>query len=250
MPTLTHRRSLSLLASFAVVAAVGVTTAAPAQAAAPESAVAATMPSVSPQAPSARVKCVNKRTGFARYAARACKRTERVDRRPCAKGGSCVVGDVGPGGGRVFYSARTAQPWGRYLEVAPRSWNPSDPDALVTWCTNVTDSLPGTQATGLGAGRANTAAMVAVCGPKTAAVLASAYRGGGRSDWYLPAKDELRVLFTRQRLAPPFELRGYWSSSEVGPTEAWNQDFYAAGNYPPAPSDKALFNCTRPIRAF
>ena len=207
--------------------------------------------SLAPAMPTAKVKCVSKTTGFARYAkSGSCKRTERIDRKPCAKGGSCVVGDVGPGGGRVFYAARTRQPWGRYLEVAPRSWNPANPDALLTWCSNVTDSLPGTQATALGAGKANTAAMVAVCGPETAAVVAAAYRGGGKSDWYLASKDELRALFVRQRLAPPFELRGYWSSSEASPNEAWIQDFYAAGGYPPAPSDKSFFNCVRPIRAF
>lgn len=204
-----------------------------------------------PAVPMAKVKCVSKATGFARYAKDgACRRTERLDRKPCAKGGSCVVGDAGPGGGRVFYAARTKQPWGRYLEVAPRSWNPANPDALLTWCSNVTDSLAGTQATELGAGKANTAAMVASCGPNTAATVVAEYRGGGRSDWYLASKDELRALFLRQKLAPPFELRGYWSSSEVSPNEAWNQDFYAAGGYPPAPSDKSLFNCVRPIRAF
>lgn len=207
--------------------------------------------STEPARPAAKVKCVSKSSGFARYSkSGTCRRTERVDRKPCAKGGSCVVGDVGPGGGRVFYSARTKQAWGRYLEVAPRSWNPGNTDALVTWCSIVTESLSGTAGTGLGDGRANTAAMVASCGPDTAAVLAAAYRGGGQSDWYLPAKDELRILFTRQRLSPPFELRGYWSSSEVSASESWIQDFYAAGAYPPAPSDKSLFNCVRPIRAF
>jgi hypothetical protein len=201
--------------------------------------------------PAAKVKCVGKATGYARYAkSGACKRSERVDRKPCAKGGSCVVGDIGPGGGRVFYSSRTQQPWGRYLEVAPRSWNPANPDALVTWCSDVTTSLPGTQGTGLGDGKANTAAMAAACGPDTAAVLAAAYRGGGQADWYLASRDELRALFRRQRLAPPFELRGYWSSSEATANTAWIQDFYAAGGYPPAPSDKSLFNCVRPIRAF
>lgn len=250
MPT-TNRRNLSLLLSLAVTLALGLTATGGVQAVTPATSAGATAPTLVPHAPAAKVKCVNKRTGFARYASSGtCKRTERLDRKPCARGGSCVVGDKGPGGGRVFYAARTQQPWGRYLEVAPRSWNPSDPDALVTWCSNVTESLPGTQATGLGSGRANTAAMVAGCGPTTAGVLAAAYRGGGKSDWYLPAKDELRVLFTRQKLAPPFELRGYWSSSEASPSEAWIQDMYEAGNYPPAPSDKSLFNCVRPIRAF
>jgi len=39
----------------------------------------------------------------------------------CAAGVSCSVGDVGPGGGVVFYDAGSTQPWGRYLEAAPAS---------------------------------------------------------------------------------------------------------------------------------
>lgn len=198
--------------------------------------------------PGAKVKCVNVKTGFARYSAvGSCRRGERRDTRPCAKGGSCVVGDVGPGRGLVFYAARTKQAWGRYLEVAPRTWNPPAGDLNVNWCSNVVDSIPGTQATVLGAGRANTAAMMTVC-TSDAAVVATGYRGGGRSDWYLPSKDELRALFLRQRIVGGFQLHGYWSSSEASPSEAWIQDFYA--DYTPAPSDKGYANFVRPIRAF
>jgi hypothetical protein len=111
----------------------------------------------------------------------------------------------------------------------------------------VTDSIPGTQGTGLGAGRANTAAMLAVCTSDAAAVV-SAYRGGGRSDWYLPSKDELRALFLRQQIVGGFQLHGYWSSSEASPNEAWIQDFYT--DYAPAPSDKGYADYVRPIRAF
>lgn len=197
----------------------------------------------------AKVKCVNKANGFARYSSSgSCTAKERVDRKACKKGGSCVVGDVGPGGGRIFYSARTKQPWGRYLEAAPAAWAPGGDPNLI-WCSNVTDSIPGTQATGLGAGKANTAAMLGVC-TTDAAVAASSYRGGGRSDWYLPSRDELRQLFLRKARVGTagFQLHGYWSSSEATANEAWIQDFYA--DYTPAPSDKSYANYVRPIRAF
>jgi len=37
---------------------------------------------------SAKAKCVNVKTGFARYSPRGvCKKGERKDRKPCAKGG-------------------------------------------------------------------------------------------------------------------------------------------------------------------
>jgi hypothetical protein len=204
--------------------------------------------SATPAAPTAKVKCVSVKTGFARYAASgACKRGERKDPKPCARGGSCVVGDTGPGGGKVFYSARTKQPWGRYLEAAPRTWFSSDGDPNLMWCSNVTDSLPGTQATALGAGKANTAAMLGAC-TTDAAVAATSYRGGGKSDWYLPSRDELRQLFLHKARVGEFILHGYWSSSEYSAHEAWIQDFYA--DYTPAPSDKSYASYVRPIRAF
>ncbi|MBI1349766.1 MAG: DUF1566 domain-containing protein [Actinomycetales bacterium] len=201
-----------------------------------------------PTRPTVKVKCVSKSTGFARYSrSGSCRRTERVDRKPCAKGGSCVVGDVGPGRGKVFYAARTKQAWGRYLEVAPPTWM-ADGDPNVDWCDNLVDqSLPGTQATGIGAGKANTAVMVGAC-TSGAANSVAAYQGGGKSDWYLPSKDELRALFLRQKVSSGFQLHGYWSSSEENTNTAWMQDFYA--DYTPAPSDKGFANYVRPIRAF
>lgn len=195
----------------------------------------------------AKVKCVNK-AGFARYSRTgSCKKSERRDPKPCARGGSCVVGDTGPGRGTVYYAARTQQPWGRYLEAAPNTWNSREGDPNVTWCSNVVDSIPGTQATGLGDGKANTAAMLGTC-TIDAAVLASAYRGGGKADWYLPSRDELRTLFLREKKVGPFIFHGYWSSSESAPDQAWMQDFYLDAAL--QTTEKGYANYVRPIRAF
>jgi len=37
----------------------------------------------------------------------------------CASGGACSVGDLGPGGGIVFYAPGGMNSWGRYIEAAP-----------------------------------------------------------------------------------------------------------------------------------
>ena len=196
----------------------------------------------------AKVKCVNKTTGFARYAKNGvCRDSERRSTLSCAKGGYCVVGDTGPGRGKVFYSAKRAQPWGRYLEAASSTWDSPNGDPNLAWCQNVTDSIAGTQGTGIGAGAANTTAMLGVC-TSGAAAAARSYRGGGKSDWYLPSKDELRKMFLRKEMIKGFIFHGYWSSSESDPMFAWIQDFYS--DYTPAPSDKSFANYVRPIRAF
>jgi hypothetical protein len=253
MPPTRPSRTTSILAScsaLALAAAALTLAGSPAAAAtAPAAAVPAATAAATPQSrPAAKVKCVNKRTGFARYSASGtCRTTEKVDRKPCARGGSCVVGDVGPGAGRVFYAARTAQPWGRYLEAAPRTWNSRDGDPNLTWCSDVVTSIAGTQATGLGAGKANTAAMLTTC-TTDSAVAVAAYRGGGKADWYLPSRDELRQLFLRKGKVGEFIQHGYWSSSESAPDQAWIQDFYA--DYTPATTEKGYANYVRPVRAF
>ena len=199
--------------------------------------------------PTAKVKCVSKATGLARYSRTgSCRRTERKETKPCAKGGACVIGDLGPGRGRVFYVAPRKQSWGRYLEAAPSTWNGPGGDPNLNWCPDVTNSLPGTQSTALGAGAANTAAMLAAGCNADAAAAAHAYAGGGKSDWFLPSRDELRQLFVHKAAVGPFIFHGYWSSSEVSPNEAWIQDFYT--DYPPAPSDKGFASYVRPVRAF
>ena len=129
------------------------------------------------------------------------------------------VGSIGPGGGIVFYDAGSYQSWGRYLEVAPKDWSgKADPNA--EWC-NVIDVLLSDSISDLilkakigdeiGKGKANTNMMLAGCN-SGAAVLANSYKGGGKSDWYLPSIDELTELFNRSKeFLPDY----YWSSSEA-----------------------------------
>ncbi|MCK9439130.1 MAG: prepilin-type N-terminal cleavage/methylation domain-containing protein [Patescibacteria group bacterium] len=60
-------------------------------------------------------------------------------------------------------------------------------------------------------GKSNTQAILSACG-NSAAKIASDYRGGGYSDWYLPSYFELRgLLASNIRL---FNIE-YWSSTEV-----------------------------------
>ena len=47
----------------------------------------------------------------------------------------------------------------------------------------------------------------------------------GHTDWYLPARDELNVLYTNRSAIGGFMTNPYWSSTEINSNFAWRQDF-------------------------
>ena len=190
----------------------------------------------------------------------------------CATGGACVVGDTGPGGGKVFYVAPTtfASPGSacgtacNYLEAAPIGWIKAATPAGQTNCavagTSTKDpkcvwggAFPKriwTTSNAIGAGYANTSAIIAqsnVAG--MAATVARAFQGGGKTDWYLPSKDELKEVFLQRSTIGGFPdgVQLYWSSSEFSLWSSWVQGgFYGRPEW----SDRETPNYVRPVRAF
>jgi len=139
-------------------------------------------------------------------------------------GGSPIaysIGDIGPGGGKVFYDAGAQQSWGRYLEAAPAAWGGAA-DPLSSWC----DTAPGVVSSGsaIGSGAANTLALWSACA-SGAANIVTAYRGGGKSDWILPAKDELNALYDQRATVGGTTAWHYWTSTETSATTTWSQNF-------------------------
>ena len=194
----------------------------------------------------------------------------------CASGGACAIGEIGPGGGKVFYVSLTnfASPGSacgsacKYLEVAPIGWylsantggqtecqypGSSTVDPRCVWSSNTSDAS-GATGTAIGAGYANTSVMIALVGiPGKAGTIARAFRGGGKNDWSLPSKDELNEMY-RQRQIASFASDWYWSSSETGALFGWVQSFKDGTNWD---SDGAQFDYSkqgslnvRPMRAF
>ena len=95
-----------------------------------------------------QVKAMNPLAGFAGRAIRTFG-----PRGPwtCANGGSCVIGDIGPGGGIVFYAEATPQPWGQYMEVSQKTL---DPNFDTMWCdTPSFEAYPRADALGNGRNR-------------------------------------------------------------------------------------------------
>jgi hypothetical protein len=204
--------------------------------------------------------CLNNKSGIRIIAQGNCDRskyeskntwvraTSSVDKSDtiCASGGRCVVGDIGPGGGMVFYAGTKAQNWGRYLEAAnPKTWQSSGVDPQYPWCQNTT-LLIGATGTAIGTGASNTKKILVKC-TDGAAVAAAAFRGGGKSDWFLPSKDELFQLYQELNVVFGFFPDVYWSSSEFDGISVWARQvtFGAQSN-----NSKDTPWYVRPIRAF
>jgi len=166
----------------------------------------------------------------------------------CATGGACVVGDTGPGGGKVFYvSATNFTSTGsdcgttcKYLEAAP-----SDQSSGVTWCNDVAIAL-GTTGTAIGTGMANTTTAYTTC--TTGAIkIAADYTNNSKADWHLPSTDELDQLHIQKTTVGGFSTAIYWSSSEFNATVLWAQGFNDGTLYN---RSKKEMDAVRPVRAF
>lgn len=194
----------------------------------------------------------------------------------CSAGGSttvCKVGDIGPGGGIVFYDAGSDQPWGRYLEVAPVACEAQK----LPWRIGkkmVYIAMNGQSAANLrllakrvGMGEINTGILTQTFGANGpyAAKFAEDLVCGGRDDWFLPSKDELDLVYNniaQNRVGGQdtplgsFNKGYYWTSTDYNNATAWTQYFMDGqqfdrvqtlfGNLKPPANPFRV----RPIRAF
>ena len=189
----------------------------------------------------------------------------------CITEALCSLGDIGPGGGMVFYAGApftmagaTCNTSCRYLEWAPVSW-------ASTQSQNGSFNVPGTATTdarsglmplnllvgtsnSLGSGLNNTILMANAVGSGTSstnpAKAALLYAGNDSSagQWFLPSRDELVALYQSSvRSRGNFQALNLWSSSEVN----------SVNNYQVSMDDGAVTaesrgipKLFRPIRAF
>jgi hypothetical protein len=185
----------------------------------------------------------------------------------CATGGSCEVGETGPGGGKVFYYSATAftstgstcNTNCHYLEAAP-----SDHSSWIVWATTAascynsgsTSSANDCQANSIysgssaeqaasriaakafGKGMGNTNQIysrLTAAGSATtntyAAGIAWAYTNNSKTDWFLPSMDELQQLYLNRVAVGGLVNDYYWSSSEEASDRAWTQYFNDGNQY-------------------
>jgi hypothetical protein len=111
------------------------------------------------------------------------------------------------------------------------AWGPRDIDAK--GATHERDGL------------ANTSALNSHKATHPAAKWAASVHAEGHTDWYLPSRRELRLLWVN--VPELFESGWYWSSTQFSPYLAWNQ-YFGGGNQ--NGNGKAYEGRARAVRRF
>ncbi len=161
---------------------------------------------------------------------------------------SFEIGDTGPAGGTIFYvnpdyeegSTDATRNW-KYLEAAK-----TDLTGAYAWGK---DGSFGTE-TGIGKGKSNTKILAEKGADYKAACEVWENNIDGYSDWFLPSKEELDLMYTSLKSKDKgfdWQASLYWSSSEDDSSHAWGQFFNNGGQYSYTRITDA---CVRPVRAF
>jgi hypothetical protein len=147
-----------------------------------------------------------------------------------------AIGDRGPADGFVFYVTDDGL---HGLEAAPEDIGGNATATPVVWGCSGT-LLSGMNELGVGSGAHNTSQRDLCDDPTTAAKSAAAYVHNGYTDWFLPSKDELNLMYenladsnSSQSNSGPddpnnvggFASSYYWSSSQYNSGYAWVQYF-------------------------
>lgn len=138
-------------------------------------------------------------------------------------------------GGKIAYILQSGDPGYNAALAHGLIAAPADQSTGIVWISGgstQTTLVPGGTDTAIGAGSANTDNIIAqaVAAGNTmlttyAAGVARNYTGGGYTDWYLPAREELRMLYQNRSLIGGFSTLNYWSSSEDDYDDAWYTSF-------------------------
>jgi hypothetical protein len=139
--------------------------------------------------------------------------------------------DIGPAGGLIFYvkEGGYSEGW-MYLEAALSDQHYMG-DYTVEWGCRGT-LIPGADGILVGTGKQNTIDIEAGCTTAgTAADICANLILGGESDWFLPSRYELDLMYINLHTAAGgavgyFADYPYWSSSELDDDLAWFQYFH------------------------
>jgi len=160
------------------------------------------------------------------------------------------VGDIGPGGGYIFYDKGAYSDNWRYMEAYPVDLG----TAVYGVNGNGTDVTATLSA--IGEGLTNTALIVsqriADGDTGTAAQICDSAAGYGYSDWFLPSYGELALMYSELHTNSlgAFAAGLYWSSSDTENDDcAWALDF-STGSGSSSPNWHSNGGYVRPARRF
>jgi len=176
------------------------------------------------------------------------------------------VGDIGPGGGIVFYvdangfncgplfneTGSPTQGKCNYLEAAPNTWNDGTNDPAVDFCNVYSEIMTIDD---LGAGLRNSITMLSACS-SGAANLVETYNvsnGGGKSDWFLGSRNEMAQLHAAKDVVGGWQDVGdvaYWMSANHNDDRALVFRIFPGSGFDGLIEDKFASRYVRPIRAF
>lgn len=156
----------------------------------------------------------------------------------CAEGGECVVGDIGPGGGIVFYDAGQNEEWGRYLEVVSPGWAGAETwpiDPMARLCADV-ESCPEMKKNNraIGFGKSTWAEVSERECTDCAQNLLKKLNEGDIKDWFMPNIRELQALLN-SGTTRPFDVGDSYfsiSNSQSVPTSflVWRSEWQGTAN--------------------
>lgn len=156
------------------------------------------------------------------------------------------IGDTGPAGGLIFYVNDSDSDEWKYLEAAP-----SDQGNNISWGCSGT-LIDGADGTALGTGAQNTIDIITGCSAVSiAAKICDDLVLGAFSDWYLPSKDELNLMYlnlSQNGLGGFDSLTPHWSSTELDVNSAYIQ-YLDNGSQTQSNKDNAFY-LVRAIRFF
>ena len=177
--------------------------------------------------------------------------------------GSKNIGKKGPAGGIIFYYSEDGffvindilndtYTKAYYLEAAPE--NQKCGYLLnAKWSATVADVIHA-KGTEIGNGKENTAAIISIHNNDSvsdnAAKAAVAYKGGGKSDWFLPSTGELNEMY---KIRKKLDMKGnYWSSTQdsVNKNLARYKNFDSGTTSSGEKSGSLSYGFVRAIRAF
>lgn len=187
---------------------------------------------------------------------------------------NCAIGDIGPGGGKIFHVNLSGFLCGptriatcHYLEAAPRgwfaatdpgrTWAQSSPIKYDTATVNNSSSPETATASAIGWGYRNTLAIINqgnTDSATSAAALANDYSvnvgGNTIDDWFLPTYSEVIALVSNGQISD-LAAGTFWSSTEANATTASN--YALRSDWTTAPGSNSKANgapLVHPVRSF